>query len=398
MGKDLKGRELGKGLFQRKNGTYEARAMVNGRNIYLSNKNLAALKRQFKRVKIETNQPFDQKYSKMSLDEWFAEWMSVYKAPHLAKTTLDSHRTKYYHTFGPKIGTMVMEDIYHVHVQKAVEQLYGEKKSYHTIRTSLGMVNQCMADAVRNNIIRVNPCEDVRIPGPKRGKRQIRYLSKKELDTLIEASKGNWYEECIYIMLHTGMRIGEVGGLKWKDVDFEKECIHVNQALKTTYNGGEKYEELGHLKTPNAYRTIPFIAKVREMFESQYKKQEALKKKMGSRYRSKESMEDLVFTTTMGSPVSRYPLAKELDKIVDDINLTECYNAKREERVPVLFKHVNPHALRHTFCSQCFERDINPKMVQQLMGHAHYSTTIDIYTHISQDKMAEELSKISRDW
>ena len=54
---------------------------------------------------------------------------------------------------------------------------------------------------------------------------------------------------------------------------------------------------------------------------------------------------------------------------------------------------VTPHALRHTFCSRCFEKGITPKVVQQLMGHAHYSTTIDIYTHISEEMMGNELEK-----
>ena len=54
---------------------------------------------------------------------------------------------------------------------------------------------------------------------------------------------------------------------------------------------------------------------------------------------------------------------------------------------------THPHALRHTFCSRCFEKGITPKVVQQLMGHAHYSTTIDIYTHISEEMMGNELEK-----
>lgn len=79
--------------------------------------------------------------------------------------------------------------------------------------------------------------------------------------------------------------------------------------------------------------------------------------------------------------------------MVDAINYEESVNAVFENRTPIEFEKVHPHALRHTFCSRCFEKGITPKVVQQLMGHAHYSTTIDIYTHVSEEMMGNELEK-----
>lgn len=67
---------------------------------------------------------------------------------------------------------------------------------------------------------------------------------------------------------------------------------------------------------------------------------------------------------------------------------------RQEKRIIFFVPYLTrPHALRHTFCSRCFEKGITPKVVQQLMGHAHYSTTIDIYTHISEEMMGNELEK-----
>ena len=74
------------------------------------------------------------------------------------------------------------------------------------------------------------------------------------------------------------------------------------------------------------------------------------------------------------------------------IGMVRYYPARKRNIffVPYL---TRPHALRHTFCSRCFEKGITPKVVQQLMGHAHYSTTIDIYTHVSEEMMGNELEK-----
>lgn len=60
------------------------------------------------------------------------------------------------------------------------------------------------------------------------------------------------------------------------------------------------------------------------------------------------------------------------------------------------FKDMYPHAIRHTFCSRCFEAGMQPKVVQSIMGHQHYSTTIDIYTHVSESRYQEEIGKFGR--
>lgn len=84
---------------------------------------------------------------------------------------------------------------------------------------------------------------------------------------------------------------------------------------------------------------------------------------------------------------------KECKKVVKEINEEEAFNAVRENRKPVIFESVYPHAIRHTFCSRCFEKEMNPKIVQMLMGHQHYSTTIEIYTHVTQMNFDKEVQK-----
>ena len=132
-------------------------------------------------------------------------------------------------------------------------------------------------------------------------------------------------------------------------------------------------------KTHNSYRRIPFFREAEEMFRAQYNKVQNLKKALGSRWRAGEGYEDLVFVTTMGRPVLRYHAEKEIKKVVKEINYQEEINSKFEGRESVFFENMYPHAIRHTFCSRCFEAHMQPKVVQKIMGHQHYSTTIDIY-------------------
>ena len=129
------------------------------------------------------------------------------------------------------------------------------------------------------------------------------------------------------------------------------------------------------------------------MYLAQQRKVKELKKTLGSRWRGEEGCEDLVFVTTMGCPDLRYHAEKEIKKVVKEINLQESVQAVREQREPVAFEDMYPHAIRHTFCSRCFEADMQPKVVQSIMGHQHYSTTIDIYTHVTAAKFEEEIGK-----
>lgn len=73
--------------------------------------------------------------------------------------------------------------------------------------------------------------------------------------------------------------------------------------------------------------------------------------------------------------------------------MAEAFDSVREQRKQIIFDEVYPHAICHTFCSRCFEKDMNPKVVQALMGHQHYSTTIEIYTHVTEQKFDDEIAK-----
>lgn len=392
MGKDLNGRELGVGLYQRKDGRYEAKATVDGVKINLYDNNLAKLKASFKEAKENISLTIAQKYSRITLDEWFEQWFDTYKAPYIKPASIFPMKSKYNNTFGRLLGKMQIQKIMNVHVQDAVTVLAKEGRATSSIREALGTVTRCMESARNNRIIEINPCFDIQVPWEKKNVNR-RFLTVDEQNSFMKAAENNWYKEMFYVMLHTGLRVGEVGGLKWADVDFENKCINVRQSLSCNYYKGVKKQCLTTLKTQNSYRKIPFIGDMEEMLLSQREKQNALKKELKDRYRSTGEFEDLVFCTSMGSPISRYVAEKEINKVVAAINYEETINAALEHREPEVFEKVYPHALRHTFCSRCFEKGIAPKVVQALMGHAHYSTTIDIYTHVTEDKMGEELEK-----
>ena len=393
MPKDLRGRELPKGIYQRKDGRYEARALINGIKIQLYNFNLKELKVEFEKRKEEAKQGVDKKLSNITLDEWFEEWFTRYKIPKIKETSITPMKTKYRANFGRLIGNMKVAEIRNMDIQDVINTMQREGKATSSMRDALGRVRECLESAKNNRIISENPCFDITVPWENVTKER-RFLSQEEQNRFLLQVENNWYKEMFYIMFLTGMRIGEVGGLKWEDVDFKNKCININRSLSCQYESGVKTVRLTAPKTHNSYRKIPFMGEAEEMFLSQKKKQEKIKKELGKRYRSDGEFLDLVFVTSMGSPVFRHHAEKEVKKVVKAINEQEAFDSVREQREPHYFEDLYPHAIRHTFCSRCFQLNMNPKVVQKLMGHQHYSTTIDIYTHVMQDDIDSEVCKL----
>lgn len=395
MAKSLNGKELGTGIRQRKCGRYEARATINGININLYNTNLKQLKNDFEEAKKQARMNVDSKRQQITLNEWFDEWFEKYKMPIIKPTSIFAMKSKFNNTFGQLIGTMKVVDIRNIDIQDAINTMSITGRATSSMRDALGRLRDCLESAKNNHIISENPCFEISVPC-KNKKVLRRFLTEQEQKIFLQAVENNWYKEMFYIMFLTGMRIGEVGGLKWSDVDFENNCIRINQALSCNYENGIKKICLTTPKTHNSYRKIPFLGEAKEMLLSQKNKQERLKKKLGKRYRGEGEFEDLVFITSLGSPVLRYHAEKECKKIVRAINKVEVFQAAKEQRMPNLFEDVYPHAIRHTFCSRCFEKDMNPKVVQALMGHQHYSTTIEIYTHVTEQKFDDEIAKFGK--
>lgn len=392
MAKGLNGKELGTGIRQREGGRYEARATINGISIDLYNTDLKQLKIDFEEAKKQARMSIDTKRQQITLNEWFEEWFTKYKVPTIKSTSVFAMKSKYYNTFGNLIGTKKVVDIRNIDIQEAINAMQKQGRASSSMRDALGRVRDCLESAKHNRIISENPCFEISVPWENK---QVlrRFLSVNEQNLFLQTVENNWYKEMFYIMFLTGMRIGEVGGLKWCDVDFENECIHINQSLSCNYEKGVKKMCLTTPKTHNSYRKIPFMGEAKEMFLAQKKKQDKIKRELGKRYRCEGEFADLVFVTSMGSPVLRYHAEKECKKVVKAINEAEAFDSVREQRKPIIFEDVYPHALRHTFCSRCFEKGMNPKVVQALMGHQHYSTTIEIYTHVTEQKFDEEIAK-----
>lgn len=326
-------RKLPKGIRENK-GTYEARAMVNGIRICLYGNDLDKLIEDFETAKTQAKNRADYLKRNITLDEWFEEWFTQVKSHKIKETSIGPMSNNYKRTFGFYIGTKKLSEIKAMDIQQAINAMEKAGMSNSTMREALGRLRECMEYAVGNQLISINPCLIVEVPWTfKRAKEEIA-LTQEEQNAILDEVDDSWYKEMFYFMCLTGVRVGELGRLKWEDIDFKRKVISIKRSLSCSYYNGVKRELLVTPKTINSMREIPFIGEMENILQSQKKKQIQLKKELGSRWRSKEEFENLIFTTSMGSPCTRYIVEKEVKKVIKRLKDKEAVAAVQENRPP----------------------------------------------------------------
>ena len=348
-----------------KNGSYEARAVVNGIRINLYGTDLNELMEEFEKAKENARDTLDYRKTRITLNEWFEEWFSEVKQHRVKETSIAPMKNNFQRTFGFYIGSMKLKDIKPLDVQRALNAMEQNQVSHSAMREALGRLRECLDFALGNQLIKVNPCLIVEVPWTFKQSKEEIALTQEEQDNFLSEMEDSWYKEMFYFMCLTGVRVGELGGMKWSDIDFKKKVVHVRRSLSCSYYNGEKRMMLVTPKTVNSIREIPFLGEMEEILKAQKKKQNKLKEE----------------------------LEKEIKKALKRMREKEGVLAVQENREPREIRDFHPHSLRHTFATRCFEKKMEPKVVQRLMGHSSISITLNIYTHVLDNMMEEEIKK-----
>ena len=191
------------------------------------------------------------------------------------------------------------------------------------------------------------------------------------------------------------MTKAELRGLTWEDVDFQKREISINKTLvyikdMETKKYVFKYQTP---KTKNSIRTIPMQESVYKALKRQRIQVKELQM-MCEEWRTLGGFDNLVFLGMNGKPISERAFQVTLDGIEKAINKERECVAKKNKTSFEPIPHFYPHALRHTFATRCFEAGIEAKVVQGFLGHYSIAITLDLYTHVTDNKAKSEMEKL----
>ena len=400
MAKDLKGKQLPKGIIQRPDGRYMGRFTFAGERYTLyENKSPAKLKKAMEDMRYELEHGLRGKTKKINLDNFFKIWISEKQTDGVKETTVMLYSNYYRWYIQNKLGKKLIVDITKNNIKEIIKDMEtGTKtctqKSVSTIRKTYSIIYDIMNFAVSENIIMTNPCVGIKLPKEKKSERRV--MDSEEQKILLDAIKGSYYEDFYIIALGTGMRINEILALTWDDIDYDENKIHVNKTLAYIQEekGEHGYLQFQDPKTDAGIRDIPFLPGVKECFKKHKIKQDTQRMKVANLWKSTAGMENLVFTTETGSPINSQYIRKNMNYIVKKINKEEARKAALENRDPKIFEHITPHALRHSFATRAFESGMKPKTVQEILGHSSLSMTMDLYTHVTDNIKEEEMQKM----
>lgn len=191
----------------------------------------------------------------------------------------------------------------------------------------------------------------------------------------------------------TGLRVGECVGSTKADILLDQKAISVNHTLIYRQLDGKCQFRVTTPKTQKGNRLVPMLPDVERYLRSHLEIMDELYSKPCPTI---QGYTDFIFRNRLGELMNPHCLNRAIDRISRDYNAQETELATKENREPLLLPHFSVHNLRHTFCTRLFEVEPDFKFIQQVMGHAEIFTTMDIYTHITQEKMSSTVQSISK--
>ena len=307
--------------------------------------------------------------SEMKFGEWIDAWFRTYVQPAIRETTKECYSNYIYHHIIPSIGSTVLSEL----TQKTLQDFYGSlKEQGRCVRTeqfgeglSDRMVRGCHAlcrksleKAMEQGLITSNPAIGCKLP-PKKA-REMQVLTHNELKQFLIQAHYDGYYEFYLLEFATGLRRGEICGLKWEDIDLSTGELHVHRQA-VAVNGGISITEP---KTKASDRTILLSPSVLSVIKKLYENSD-----------SKWLFPSPVKDDMPYNPQSVYRKTQQI------LKRSGC-------------KKVRFHDLRHTFATMALENGMDIKTLSNMIGHVSAETTLNIYSHITNEMQQNAAKKI----
>ena len=367
MGKDLKGKKLPAGICQRKDGLYSARfTSKTGRRVEKFFKKPNEAKKWLEDAKYEDKHNNIGASSQMTVDAWFDYWITEIKAPTVRFNTVRNYTERYNINIKPYLGNMIISEVKAMHCQNVLNAMADKYKGSTIEQCRITMCSMFYYAAI-NGIIPISPISKI-VKLPKKVEKKVRFLTVEEQNKFLQQAEGSAYYHQFLLVLQTGLRTGELVGLKWEDLDFENRKITVSRSMEFRY--GYQEFKIGEPKSKHGYRTIPMTQTAYDILKRKASEVE-------TRYVCDKKYADFVFLCRKGSPIKNSTYDTALYKLTEKAGI----------------EHISMHTLRHTFATRCIEAGMRPKTLQGILGHANIDITMNLYVHNTEEEKEKEIKK-----
>lgn len=396
--KDSKNRVLKTGETERKQGGYQFRWNAgDGKRHYIYAKDLKELRVKEKEIVQDMDDGIRTDNLNLTMNDLYNIWVDVKKG--LKPNTFNNYKYMYDHFVKDNIGRYKVRSLHRTDIKRFYNQLIDVNGlKVNTVGTIHLIIHQILQLAVEDDILRKNVSDNglrdlKKVRGLHQSKRKA--LTVPQQDLFLNFIKNSpkykhWYPT-FAIMIGSGLRVGELTGLRWQDIDFKNTMINVNHTL-VFYDRSKAMRTGFGINTPKTkagYRSVPMLKSVKDAFikQKQYLKDNDLQS-----IDIIDGFQDFVFINRFGHVQHQGTLNKALKRIIRDANfdaLDKNPSIKEENLLP----DFSCHTLRHTFTTRLIESGMNVKVIQEALGHSDIQTTLNIYADVTKDLKQKQFAK-----
>ena len=292
-----------------------------------------------------------------SVGEYMDRWLNDSLRDTVRQSTLVRYEQLVRLHINPALGRIALKSLSAAHVQGFYRDRLDSGLSPATVQKIHAVLHKALDQATSWSLVPRNPTESVKAPRP--APEEIRPLNREQAKALLETARGERFEALYVLAVTAGLRQGELLGLKWEDVDLENSLIRVRRTL--IRNRGRLL--LGEPKTKRSRRTVRLTEAAVQALKEHLARQIDQMERLGDLYED----QGLIFTTQRGT-------------LVNPTNLRKRSFAPLLEKAGLL--PIRFHDLRHTCATLLLSRNVNPKIVSEMLGHATIAITLDTYSHV----------------
>jgi integrase len=303
---------------------------------------------------------------RQTVAEYLAWWLETSKRPRLRPRTWERYVTLVRLHVVPHVGGVALGRLTPQQLADMYRKLLAAGLSKRTVQFVHAVLHGALKQAVRLELVARNPADAVDAPRPER--REMHALTAEQARMLLDAVRGDRLEAFYVLAVSTGMRLGELLGLRWRDLDLDAGRLHVRSTLQRV-NSQWLFAEP---KTQQSRRSISLSAVAVAALRAHRARQLETVRELGPAWISY----DLVFCGPTGEPLHATNFGKQY-----------FHSLLKRAGLP----RIRPHDLRHTTASILLAGNVHPKYVQDLLGHSQISMTLDTYSHITQN-MQEQVA------
>jgi integrase len=313
---------------------------------------------------------------KIGMGEWLDTWLWEYKKPRLRPITFDTYEMLVRRHLKPALGHILLQDVRPEHLQHYYNQKTQQGLDAQTVRLHHVILSNALARAEKHQLVARNVCRLVE--PPRQTRKEMRTLAIGQVTTqLLPSLKGHRLYAAFLTLFMMGLRRGELLGLRWQDIDWQAEVLHIRQTLGRVknYETGRTHLVFQEPKTELSRRTLPLPEACVIALRQHRARQAEEKLALGQAYKD----HTLVFCQADGRPT--------------DPRALNLYFSQTLERAGL--PSIRLHDTRHTYATWLLEQGVSPKVVQTMLGHSRIAMTLDIYSHVSLDLEKQAAAKLN---